>query len=105
MRLEFVCVLAFLGACRLGPSDSKVPDDASDPPPVSSDWCLAACIRQEECERFDWVGPGEDGEKGTDDDVPCATVCEDMTDSGMPLPTQCIAEAECHEIDKCFASP
>lgn len=96
--MRYLIIIAALFGCEVRDQDDAKPDSGT------VDDCKAACdnLRGMNCEAG--IGsPGQDEVYGTDDDVPCETVCRDFMMPPASLHPGCVAQAKsCNEADRCF---
>ncbi len=101
-----IFVLSFLGSegCAVM---TPVPDDPAVVVVDEQADCAEACANMEVLEYPGWDGsPGPDRRRGTDDDLSCAQVCEEVEGSGdgFSWNTPCVASARSIEqVDSCSA--
>lgn len=100
MKIFLILLLGMLvvSACSIGPNDDW--EDGGSP-----DDCHAACdnLAKLGCPGAEG-SPGPDEEYGTQDDVSCAEVCQNvMEEGGISMHPACVASADnCSEADECF---
>lgn len=101
--------LAVLLGAALSPCAHPPPEPPLPRPRPYAAACEAACRSAATLQCPHWDGsPGYDGVRGTADDAPCVTVCEDLEAASHELPAVslhplCVARAKsCAEVDACF---
>lgn len=106
-----LATLVILFGAALSPCVHPTPEPAPPAPRPRPDAgvCGAACDNTRDLGCPYWDGsPGYDGKRGTEDDVPCVTVCEDLEAASKEMPAvslhpQCVSRAKsCQEVDACF---
>jgi hypothetical protein len=87
--------------CACGP----LPEAPIDTPENERDFCSAACDKLAELQCPGWRGsPGLDEIFGTDDDISCSRVCNELVvESSVTLHAECTSEAtSCAAVERCF---
>ena len=100
-----VVVLAALLITGCGAIDIVVDTDpVLDTDVDAGGGCRGACsnIAELGCDGAEG-SPGPDEVYGTEDDVPCAEVCEETEGAGVSMETGCVSAADdCDAVDACF---